>query len=401
MAGKMTDAAADIHMTNSNFMTKLANPEDSIERLTWHYENPSAEAMASAASGMPGVGITSNTAPWELIRAAGAFPCVINSGNAHYPDISYFMEENVFEKRIRAIFGAAISGSLQHLSLLLIPRTSEQEYKLYLYLREVARQDPQRRIPPVYLYDLLHTRSSESYSYGLERTLQLKKRLETITGQTIDNTALLQAIEESNSARRVIRKLLSLRHPEPKISGTEALALIGSSFFINRSEYALLAEQSVKLIERRDPLFGKRVIITGASLNHRGLHQAVEMHGAVVVAEDDWWGSQSAGRDADNGSNDLLKAVFEKYYLDAPSPRLFPFEIADAWFHRASTDGIDGVVFYLPSEDCVAGWDYPRRRRYLDDRKIPHLLVREDAKSISEECHERIERFVHSIGAGR
>jgi benzoyl-CoA reductase/2-hydroxyglutaryl-CoA dehydratase subunit BcrC/BadD/HgdB len=388
-------------MTNSDFIAKLGNPADSIERLTWHYENPAAEAMAFAASGMPVVGITSNTAPWELIRAAGAFPCVINSGNAHHPDISDFMEEDVFEKRIRATFGAAISGGLQHLSLLLISRTSEQEYKLYLYLREVARQDPKRRIPPVYLYDLLHTRSTESYSYGLERTLHLKERLEKLTGQTIDNAALLKAIEESNSARRVIRKLLSLRQPEPKISGTEALALIGSSYFLNRDDYSCLAEQAVKMIAHRNPLSGKKILITGASLNHRGLHQAIEMHAAVVVAEDDWWGSQSAGRDADTGSNDLLKALFEKYYLDVPSPRLFPFEIADAWFQQASADGIDGVVFYLPLEDCVAGWDYPRRRRYLDDRKIPHLLVREDAMSISKECHECIERFVHGIGDGR
>jgi benzoyl-CoA reductase/2-hydroxyglutaryl-CoA dehydratase subunit BcrC/BadD/HgdB len=388
-------------MTNADFIAKLGNPADSIERLTWHYENPAAEAMASAANGMPVVGITSNTAPWELIRAAGAFPCVINSENAHHPDISDFMEEDVFEKRIRAIFGAAISGGLQHLSLLLISRTSEQEYKLYLYLREVARQYPKRRMPPVYLYDLLHTRSAESYSYGLERTLHLKERLEKLTGQTIDNAALLQAIEESNSTRRAIRKLLSLRQPEPRISGTEALALIGSSYYVNRDEYSRLAEQAVNMIARRNHISGKRVVVTGASLNNRGLHQAMEMHGAVVVAEEDWRGSQSAGRDTDNGSNDLLKAIFEKYYLDAPSPRLFPFEIADAWFQQASTDGIDGVVFYLPAEDCVAGWDYPRRRRYLDDRNIPHLLVREDAMSISKECHERIERFVHSIGSGR
>jgi hypothetical protein len=64
-------------------------------------------------------------------------------------------------------------------------------------------------------------------------------------------------------------------------------------------------------------------------------------------------------------------------------------------------NGIDGVVFYLPPEDCVAGWDYPRRRRYLDERGIPHLLVRDNAVSISEECHGRIERFVRGIIAER
>ena len=120
-----------------------------------------------------------------------------------------------------------------------------------------------------------------------------------------------------------------------------------------------------------------------------------------MVAEDDWWGSRSAGGDISEESNDLMKSIFEKYYLDTPSPRVFPFEIADAWFQQASADGIDGVIFYLPPEDCVAGWDYPRRRRDLDERGIPNLLVREDAMSISDECHERIGKFVHGIGAGR
>jgi len=388
-------------MTNSDFTAKLGNSADPINRLTWHYENPAAEAMSSAASGIPVVGITSNTVPWELIQAAGAFPCIINPGNANHPDISTFMEEDVFERRIRAIFGAAISGDLQHLSLLLIPRTSEQEYKLYLYLREVARQHPTHRIPPLYLYDMLHTRSPESYSYGLERTLCLKERLEELTGKIIDNATLLLAVKESNSARTSMHKLLHLRRREPRITGTEAVALIGASFFVNRDEYARLAEHAVELIEARKPLAGKRLMIAGSSLNHRGLHQALEKHDAVVVAEDDWWGSRSAGEDIADEPNDPLKAIFEKYYLDTPSPRLFPFEIADAWFQRASTDSIDGVVFYISPEDSVAGWDYPRRRHYLDERGIPHLLVREDVTSISEECHAGIEKFMRSIGCGQ
>jgi benzoyl-CoA reductase/2-hydroxyglutaryl-CoA dehydratase subunit BcrC/BadD/HgdB len=388
-------------MTDPDFVASLRDAEDPIERLTWHYENPAAEAVSSAAGGIPVVGITSNTVPWELIRAAGAFPCVINSGNASHPDISNFMEEGVFEERIRAIFGAAISGALQCLSLLLIPRTSEPEYKLYLYLREVARQDPGRRIPPVYLYDMLHTRSPEAFSYGLERTLCLKKRLEELTGKRMDDAALLHAIEESNTARKAIRKLLQLRRKEPRMTGGEALALIGASYFMNHTDYAQRAEQAAEIIEMRSPLAGKRLMISGSSLNHRSLHRALEKHGAVVVAEDDWWGARSAGNDVAEKTDDLLKAVFEKYYLDTPSPRLFPFEIADAWFQRASTDGIDGVVFYLPPEDCVAGWDYPRRRHYLDEIGMAHLLVREDARSISEECHKRIETFVGGIDVSR
>ena len=309
------------------------------------------------------------------------------------------MEEGIFEPRIRAIFGAAITGDLDYLSLLLVPRTSEQEYKLYLYLREVARQDPGRRVPPLYLYDMLHARSEQAYLYGLQRTFHLKQRLEDLTGQRIDSAALLAALKESNSARRAMRRLLGLRRREPRIAGAEALALIGAWFFMGRDEYALRAEKVAAAIKERPPLAGKRLMITGGSLNHRGLHQALEQHGAVVVAEDDWWGSRSAGEDIDEEAGDLMKVLFEKYYFDAPSPRWFPFEIADAWFQTTVKDGVDGVVFYLPPEDCVMGWDYPRRRRYLDDNGIPHLLVREDARAISPACHERIEKFVAGIAS--
>lgn len=387
-------------MSEPEFTTNSRKVADAGHRLTWHYENPAAEAISAAESGSPVVGMTSNTVPWELIRAAGAFPCVINPENSNGPDIGAFMEENVFERRMRAIFGAAISGDLRYLSLLVIPRTSEQEYKLYLYLREVARQDPDRPIPPLYLYDLLHARSPEAYSYGLERTLRLKEKIEDLTGRRIEDAALLDAVEESNAARKGVRELLDLRKGEPRISGTEALAWIGASFFVNRKEYARLAGEAVAATRNRRPLVGKRLLITGSSLDHRGFHRTLEEHGAVVVAEDDWWGSRSAGDDISERSGDLLKALFEKYYLGTPSPRIFPFDAADAWFQRESETGIDGIVFYLPPEDCTAGWDYPRRRQFLDETGIPHLMVREDALALSEGCRADIDRFVRSITVG-
>ena len=92
-----------------------------------------------------------------------------------------------------------------------------------------------------------------------------------------------------------------------------------------------------------------------------------------MVAEDDWWGSCAAGSDID-ATRDPIRAIFEKYYFDAPSPRVFPSEIADAWFHRKATE-VDGVIFYLSHEDDVVGWDYPRLRAFLDERAIPHVMV--------------------------
>lgn len=57
-------------------------------------------------------------------------------------------------------------------------RTSEQEYKLFLYLREVAREKSRPAMPPVCLYDLLHSRSQDAYEYALRRLMEGVNRQE-------------------------------------------------------------------------------------------------------------------------------------------------------------------------------------------------------------------------------
>ena len=61
-----------------------------------------------------------------------------------------------------------------------------------------------------------------------------------------------------------------------------------------------------------------------------------------------------------------------------PARAFFPPQIADAWFHHKASE-VDGVIFYLPHEDDVIGWDYPRLRAFLDERAIPHLMLRDES----------------------
>jgi len=163
------------------------------------------------------------------------------------------------------------------------------------------------------------------------------------------------------------------------------------------AEFTTLALEAAEELERRKRLPGLRLLVKGAPLDRVGLHAALETCGAIVVAEDDWWGTRSAGADID-ASGDVLEAIFEHYYLEAPSPRVFPPEAADRWFQSSVTSGVDGVVFYLPPEDYVAGWDYPRQKQFLDDLGIRSIAVREDAGAgvLSLKARESIGEFVRA-----
>jgi len=296
--------------------------------------------------------------------------------------------EDVFSPRIKTAFDFLVSGEAAVLTAVVIPRTSEQEHKLYLYLREVMRQGVERCAQPI-LYNLLHSRSAEAQAYGLERTRELKTQLEQMSGRSIDTEALLSAIEESNAARDTIRSLLEMREgPSPKLSGSEALALIGAWYFMDRAEYTRLAREALREIEARAPLAGPRILIKGTPQDGEDFCAAIESYSAVVVAEDDWWGSRAAGRNIEV-NEDPLQAIFEKYYFDAPSPRVFPSAVSEQWFQRKACE-IDGVIFYLPPDDDIFGWDYPRLRDFLDERGIPHLMVRKP-------CNEPIRAFIERL----
>jgi benzoyl-CoA reductase/2-hydroxyglutaryl-CoA dehydratase subunit BcrC/BadD/HgdB len=372
------------------------------KRLAWHYENPTAQAIEAHRAGIPVVGLTSNTIPWELIRAAGLFPVMLRPARGATPAADEYMETDVFQARIRQIFESAVSGEWSFLRAIILSRTSEQEYKLFLYLREVAREGPRNGMPPVYLFNLLHSQSAETSAYGISRTGELKRQLETIADRRITAPDMAEAIAESNAARAAVRRLLGLREGAPRLGGTEALPLIGAYWFMIRSEYAKLATEAFDILRQQKPFAGARLIVKGPPLEHVQLHAALESHGAIVVAEDDWWGTRSVGADIEAGS-DPLKAIFEHYYLDAPSPRVFPSGAADRWFESRTREGVDGVVFYLPPEDSVLGWDFPRQKRFLDGLQIPSLVVGEDLGDgeLSSELHGSIERFVNAIAAKR
>jgi len=315
-------------------------------------------------------GITSNTVPWEILRAAGYTPVLLEGEVGPTPYADQWMED-VFDRRIRVIFDRLCAGAWSHLDRVVIPRTSEQEHKLYLYLREFARTQSAGVIPELYFYNLPHTRTPESYDYGLERTRQMVGDFE------VSEDELRAAITESNRARGCVRSILRKRS-EGQLEGSAALELIRGFYTEDRGVFADRVLDRLKGIGEQVKADRPHILIKGASLNDASLHYVVEQAGGYVVGEDDWRGSRAAGDTDVCVNKDPVTAIFEKYFYDEVSPRVHPFELRDAWFRREIEKGhVDGVLFYLPLEDDVQGWDYPGQLTYLKSRSIPSVVVRE------------------------
>ena len=217
-------------------------------------------------------GITSNTVPWEILRAAGYVPRLMEDEPGPTPYADRFMED-VFDRRMRVIFDRLCAGAWRGMDVVVVPRTSEQEHKLYLYLREAARLHVSGNIPRLYLYNLLHTRSAESYNYGLDRTRQMVQDFNAAESR------LREAITESNGARSAVREILQLRR-EGRLEGSEAVNMIRGFYTGDRTQFAsdvraqLATRQSARSVSR------PRILIKGAPLDHNALHR---------LGRGEWW----------------------------------------------------------------------------------------------------------------
>jgi len=369
---------------------------DAVARLSAAYGTPTEAALAAHRRGVPVVGITSCTVPRELIEAAGAFPLVLRRHGAPTPHADSIMERGVFSPRVKGICEGLLAGEWPFLATVIVPRTSEPEYKLFLYLRELARERWSPTLPPVLLFDLLQTPSAEARAYVAGRLGQLRADLAQLVGKSVDDFAIAQAVADTNRAADAVQALTALRAAPTRLTGCEAVVLVGASQFMTARAFAADAEGALATLSSREALAGLHVAIAGAPLDGPRLHEVIERCGAIVTWEEDLAGVMQP-RDRIPTGGDPLDALASHYHSRVPSARSFPPTSGDRAFGDMLGRGVRGVVFHLPPDDSTAGWDYPRRRAALDALGISHVILRADGLDLCGDDERRLCHFVDHL----
>ena len=348
-----------------------------FESLQYHYADRLAAARDAHTRGVGVVGMVGNTVPSELILASGRLPVLIAAEmGAPTPTADIYMEP-IIAPETRSLFDLAVTGHFEAFDLLVLSRPYAH---LYYYLKEVFRLGRAPKLPPVYMYDLMQSQREAVRAYNWGRTRALLERLERVAGAPIADGQLRTAITLTNSVRQLQRQLLERRW-RAELSGVDALQAIGAGYFMPPAQYAETLAAFLAELRPDPPLAERRrlLVLPSEPLSHSHLHQALESAGALVVAEDDAWGSRAPGADVPPAGA-ALEGIFLKYWLDTPTANVYPAEARESWFlSHALRDAVDGVVFYLPPSDHQLGWDYPRLKAVLDSHGKPALLIRDDA----------------------
>jgi benzoyl-CoA reductase/2-hydroxyglutaryl-CoA dehydratase subunit BcrC/BadD/HgdB len=370
-----------------------------IDELRAGFELPFRALGTGAASERGTVVISWPSVPVELVRAAGFSSVVARGSTAPTPAANRVLEPDLFPNRLRQLVEAALNGRLADVAAIVVPRSSDPDYKCFLYLRELERRGIVAGLPPVWLFDLLHSDGADTQAYNAERARTLLARLASLSGRQPGPEDLRQTIASANRARTAARRLNSMRADAPLIAGVDILPLLGAFWQLEPARYAVLAEAAADSVIGRSPLEGPRVLLAGAPVDSAVQHAAIEAQGAVVVAELSPFGSGGAGANVDV-SGDPFAALAEHYRRESIAARM-PVKALMHKFDDALR-GVAAVVLSLPPDDATFGWDYPRVRELLGRRSIPHAVLAGDpALGTTGTDSERIRSLLSAVRARR
>jgi benzoyl-CoA reductase/2-hydroxyglutaryl-CoA dehydratase subunit BcrC/BadD/HgdB len=345
-----------------------------LEQLKTAYADRFAAARAWKNSGGKVIGYISNAVPRELIEAADCFPLLISGDVDRVPTRGDEWMEEQFDPMARSIFDMAVSGELDFLDLLIVPRVADSFLRLYLYLREIERLNAVANLPKIHLFDLLQTRHFSSGSYNRERVAELGTAIEAAAARPVTADGLRAAIRQANAVRDLQRQLASLRRATPPATaGSIAIKLYGANHFLRTADYTALLSGALSALQPNSAnSHSPRIVIAGNAQSSTHLHEMLEARGLTVVGDYHWLGDPLLN-DIVMGDDPWL-ALSDHYHCNVLTSRRYPHEPREI-VEFAQAARADGVVFYLYEQEEALTWDCPHQIRELTRAGIASVVL--------------------------
>ena len=368
------------------------------------YDHREKGAAQARAKGVKVLGELGFDVPEELVLAAGMFPVRIYADpEKSLGETDKYLEYS-FEPVVRAQFEKIIDGTYgSQIDFLAISNSTDVIIRIFLYLRELKRVEPEKPVPPITFIDWLFTRH-RLHQMRDEFVIDLfKKQLEEWSGKEITDEAVRKAGEVLNENRRALREMAQLRHgSEVRIGGSEAMVIIGAGFFMDKKEHTELVKQVTEDAKSWPVLEGPRVFYTGANHEDNALYEKIEAAGLVIVGEDTDWGDRSYDRDY-NPELPVIRGVVDRYlFREFSAKKAFVSQRVEALDREVNAAGAEGVIFYTNQYDEVATWDMPKQRKSLESRGIKHITFGRMQWPVSknEGLDEKLAAFAQEMKGG-
>ena len=375
-----------------------------FSKLKKVYDNREDEIKAARAKGVNIIGELGCDVPDELLLAGGLMPVrVYADPDKELVQTDKYLEFS-FDPIVRAQFEKIIDGTYGDLlDALVVSNSTDVIIRIYLYLREMHRVEPEKNIPETEFIDWLFTRNL-LYQQRNEFLVDIfKESVEKWAGRKITDEELVEAAKICNADKAALRKIGELRHGnEVRVNGSEALVIIGSAFFMDRKEHTKLVEEVAEAAKAWPVIDAPRVFFTGSNQESTDLYDKLEGAGLVIVGEDHDWGDRFYDRDF-NLEYTPKRALVDCYMLrEFSSKKAFTSQRVAALNREVAATGADGVIFYMNEYEEAASWDYPPQKKSLEaqGKKTLYFAKMKWPVKKNEDFTDKVRAFADDMKGG-
>ena len=366
------------------------------------YQNREAAIAQLKAGSKPLIGKVGCDVPDELLIAAGFQPVQIWSDEqiATAPADKYL--EYCFDPMVRRQFSMLVSGKAKAFcDHVFISNSTDALIRMYLYLREIKRTEPDNQLPELHFIDWIFTRRPSYRNRSLFVLDLLKQELEAICGHEIAEDAIREANALCEENRAALRTLQALRL-EGRVSGCEMLVAIGAGFYLTKEDHTSLVQQLCADAAQWPVLVGPAVFYTGSAQEGLWVYDQLESSGVRVVSEDHDWGARSFDGAIDD-TLPALEGLADRYLLRSfSSKKAFVSQRVETLLAQRAESAADAVLFFTNIYEEPASWDYPSQKQALDEQGIPSLSIikQQYPAAANEGLAETLHGFAETLKGG-
>lgn len=358
---------------------------NAFQQIVDNYTNREKAVNAWKEQGGKVIAYLGDDVPEEILISAGYLPIRVYGNSKGQTKIADKYLELAFDPVVRSQFDKIVGGKYTFAEHLVITYSTDVLLRIFYYLRQIHSVEPEVPVPDTYFIDFLFTRFLTSTLYNRDRLNNFKKIVEQWSGKEISDETLKKATALCEKNRRLLREIGTLRAAGSlKISGTEALQIIGSSLFMPKDEHNKLLEEVIIEAKNKSDLRGAPIFVTGSVHEEIDFYQIVENHGGIIVGEDHDWGNRHAAGSLDLTINPL-HAIVDRVQTRLASPKkTFVFDRVTALIEEVRKSGAKAVIFYFRKNDDASSWDYPEQKKALENMGIKTLLLVKQPYDLTE-----------------
>ena len=341
-------------------------------------EHPYRVISTYKQEGKKVIGVLPYFAPVELVVAAGMVPMGIWGSNKKTIAQAKEYCATFYCTIAQLALEMLLDGTLDQLDGIITPTICDTLRPMSQNFR-VAMEG---KLPCIFLAHPQNRKPAFGLQFTVDQYMHVKSELEKISGNTITDEVLRDAIKVMNRSRKARREFVKLagQHPEA-ISAVERSAVLRSAWFM---EPAVHAQKLEELNEELSKLpasnwKGRKVVTSGIICDNPKLLQIFDDNNIAIAADDVAQETRAFRVDASE-EGDPMMALAQQFADQDYDVLLYDEHSnknrrADYVVQMVKESGAQGLVLFMQQFCDPEEMEYPYLKKALDGAGIPHIKL--------------------------